>query len=107
MNATKGVYTIAVEATEDCDYSIEVLNADRSFRELYSNYGSSVYLNATKKQYFMFRSGDEPFFKIFTMLYKRSLGELLLRVMPVKDDQIEVFLKYINGKVSLGKKSGL
>ena len=55
----------------------------------------------------MFRSQDQTSLKIFTNIKKTNLGELILRAMPVKDDQMSTFVKYMNGLVELGKKNNL
>ena len=88
---TKGYYTITVMATENCHYSIQATASDRNVVELTAAYGLPIDIKKSEKVYVMVRRGQESELKIISSISKHTMGEIIIRAMPVRDEQLGQF----------------
>jgi hypothetical protein len=87
--AKKGYYTVSVTATDDCYYSIQVTELLRGLIKLTEGHSFPTLLNATSKQYFLVENKVRSTLKVISSIAKDKMGELIIRAMPVRDEQME------------------
>ena len=75
------------------------------FWNLDSHFGFPLMLQKSEKTYFLIKNEDRSSLKIITSINKNIMGQVMLRAMPVKDEQIGTFVKYISGESEAGKKN--
>jgi hypothetical protein len=103
----QGWYTIIVQATDDCFYSIQASSSEKQIAELNFGFAAPFALKNGEKRYFLLRNHNLDKIKIIGGIDRNMTGEVILRGIPVTDKEVPDFMHFIDGQAEIGKKNKL
>lgn len=105
-NAKNSWYAVSVTAQQTCYFTIQASSSKKEVRELSLGFANYFILGEGEKRYYIVHNFDLERIKIVSSISQKSSGQLTLMAMPVADESLGDFIKFINGE-DLGKRSKL